>query len=64
MAMRKREQAQMRNLVRHMQAVLYARRVVRRCFPPLTAAVLDVWLRLVGAWIVDEMRRVEGSRAA
>lgn len=64
MATRKHADNRLRALVRQMQAVLLARRVAWRTFPPLTAAVLDTRLRLAGASIVDEMRRVEGSEAA
>lgn len=65
MMTRRQQAAQMRVLVRRMQAVLLARRVARATFPPLVAAVWDVRLRVVGAWLVDEMRRMEdGGMAA
>ena len=48
-----------------MVATLYARRCAWRMgWPPLVALALDTRLRLAGAAIVDEMRRVEGSEAA
>lgn len=62
MTTRRQQAARLRALVRQMQAVLLARRLVRTAgFPPLTAAVLDTRLRLAGVWIVDEMRQVEGA---
>ena len=62
----RRQQAdkRLRMLVRQMQAVLYARRFVWRVYSPMTAAVLDTRLRLAGVWIVNEMRRIEGSVTA
>ncbi len=52
--------AQMRALVLRMQAVIAARRMVRHsCLPTLAAYQADVRLRVIGAWIVDEMRRLE-----
>ena len=51
---------QMRRLLQAMQAVISLRRCVRLQCAPLDAAQMDLWLRLVGARIVEVMRRVEG----
>lgn len=47
-----------------MQAVVAARQCAAACLPPIMAALMDVRLRIIGARIVDEMRRIEGSAAA
>ena len=63
----RRQQAdkRLRALVRQMQAVLVARRMVHACgFSLVTAAMLDMRLRLIGVWIVGEMRRLEGQAVA
>jgi len=57
-------QTRMRPLLLRMQAVLAARRVVARTFPPVQAAMFDVQLRAMGAWLVAEMQRVEGRQVA
>jgi hypothetical protein len=57
-------QKRLRPLLLRMQAVLVARRAVGRAFPPMAAAVLDVRLRVIGAWIIAEMGRVEGRETA
>ena len=51
-------------LLRRMQAVILARRVVYRLFPPSTAALLDLRLRMVGVALVAEMQRLEGKASA
>jgi hypothetical protein len=62
---RRQQVAELRRLVLRMQTTLYARRMARQTFPPLMALVVDTRLRLVGVWLVDEMRRVEdGGMAA
>ena len=62
---RRQRDTRLRRLLLAMQATIYARRCAWRMgWPPLVALALDTRLRLAGAAIVDEMRRVEGSEAA
>ena len=59
---RRQRDTRLRRLLLAMQATLYARRCAWRMgWPPLVALALDTRLRLAGAAIVDEMRRVEGA---
>ena len=57
-----RKTTRLQALLRRMQAVLMVRRLVYDLFPPLTAAILDIRLRLVGAALVAEMQRLEGGQ--
>lgn len=57
-------QKRMRPLLLRMQAVLVARRVVWQVFNDVQAVMLDMRLRVVGAWLVAEMARVEGRQSA
>lgn len=59
--MTKRQTNQLRRWTLHMQAVLLTRRAAHACLPPLVAGLMDVRLRMAGLWIVDEMRRLEGT---
>ena len=59
MARRNRD-AQMRRALQAMQTLIALRQVVRRQCAPLMAAQMDMWLRIIGARIVEVMRRVEG----
>lgn len=56
--------AQMRRALAAMQAVIALRGAVRRQCAPLQAAQMDMWLRIIGARIVEVMRRVEGLEGA
>lgn len=55
---------QMRRLILRMQAILDARRVAARCFPPVPAGLLDLELRRVALEIVQEMRRLEAAKGS
>lgn len=57
--MASRKAARLSALLRRMQALLIIRRAVARMFPPLTAAALDMRLRLYGAVLVAEMRKLQ-----
>lgn len=54
-------EAQMRKLVLRMQTVLDMRLQLRSASSSMLAAWLDMQWRMVGARIVDEMRRIEGG---
>ena len=60
---RRQRDTRLRRLLLAMQTTIYARRCAWRMgWPPLVALALDTRLRLAGAAIVDEMRRVEGAQ--
>ena len=60
---RRQRDTRLRRLLLARQTTIYARRCAWRMgWPPLVALALDTRLRLAGAAIVDEMRRVEGAQ--
>lgn len=54
-----RREKQMRALLDCMQEVITTKCMVWRCCPPVTARLLNMWLWLIGAWIVAKMRELE-----
>lgn len=60
--MASRKTTRLQALLCRMQAVLIIRRAAYQMFPPMTAALLDMRLRVYGASLVAEMRQLEGGK--